>query len=200
MKIFSVHTRGKDHEKTLLIFFRLIYVLAFLFLFVVVAVTAYGLSHPELGLVETNPLVRAYMAAYGLVVALLIAILVNSSVLIFSWIFLTLYRIFQRQYNWHNPLIDSIAHSLVATFGLYALIAWALNALNDVSWLLFHSCHDVIGALWGFWENMTIYLMLATFLVLFLVLYVRLTFHECMQYSSPEGLLSAVKRSMRRLS
>jgi len=156
-------------ENNWLRFLKLLYVLAFFFLFVMALVTAYVLSHPELGLVETNPLVRAYMSKYGLVVALLIAILVNSSVLILSWLFFTLYRMFRRRYNWHNPLIDSTAYSLVATFGLYALIAWALNALNDVSWLLFHSAHDVISILWGFWENMILYVILAIFLTIFLI-------------------------------
>jgi len=118
---------------------KLLYVSAFFFLFVMVATTAYVLSHPELGLVETNPLVRTYMSEYGLLGALLLAMLVNSSVLIFSGLFFTLYRMFQRRYNWHNPLIDSIAYALVATFGLSALITWLLNAANDVHVLLFHS-------------------------------------------------------------
>ena len=157
-----------------------LYALAFSFLFVMVAVTAYVLSHLELGLVETNPLVRASMAAYGLAVALLLAMLVNSSVLIFSGLFFTLYRLFQRRYNWHRPLIDSIAYALVATFGLSALIAWLLNAAKDVCVLLFHSCHAVISTVWGFWENTIIYLMLAMFLVLFLFLYLRLSLRECM--------------------
>lgn len=59
---------------------KFVYVLAFVFLLVMLAVTAYALSHPELDLVETNPLVRAYMSEYGLVGALLIVVLVNSSV------------------------------------------------------------------------------------------------------------------------
>lgn len=36
-----------------------------------VAVTAYGLSHPELGLVEADPIVHAYISEYGPVVGLL---------------------------------------------------------------------------------------------------------------------------------
>ena len=167
-----------------------LYVLAFCFLLITALVTAYGLSHPELGLVETNPLVRAYMAEYGLVGALLIAMLVNSSVLIFSGLFFTLYRRFQRQYNWYPPLIDSVAYSLVATFGLCALITWLLNAANDVYILLFHSYHAVISTLWGLWENMTIYVMLAIFLVFFSILYVRQAFRECMQALYLMGHLS----------
>lgn len=152
-------------------FLKLLYVLAFVFLCVMVAVTAYALSHPELGLVETNPLVRAYMTAYGLVGALLIAMLVNASVLIFSGLFFTLYRMFQRRYNWHHSLIDSAAYSLVATFGLYALIAWALNALNDVSWLLFRSNPYVISALWESWDSLYRYVTLAIFFVVFSIVH-----------------------------
>lgn len=149
-------------------FLELVYVLAFFFLLVMVATTAYALSHPELGLEETNPLVRAYMAAYGLVGALLIAMLVNASVLIFSGLFFTLYRMLQLRYNWHNAFIDAIAYSLVATFGLYALIAWALNATNDVYVLLFHSDQHLIAATLELWTNTTGYLMLAIFLIFFI--------------------------------
>jgi hypothetical protein len=150
---------------------KLIYVFAFSFLLVMVVVTAYGLSHPELGLEETNPLIRAYMAAYGLVGALLIALLVNVSVLIFAGLFFTLYRMFQRRYNWHHPLIDAIAYSIVATFGLYALITWLLNAVNDVSWLLFYSCPDVITATWDLWMSLPFHLTLAIFGALFPIVY-----------------------------
>ena len=150
-----------------------LYGLAFCFLLVMVATTAYALSHPELDLVETNPLVHAYTAAYGLVGALLIAMLVNASVLIFSALFFTLYRMFQKRYNWHNPLIDAIAYALVATFGLSALITWLLNAAKDVHVLLFHSSHPAISAVWSVWDNMTLYLMVAMFVVLFLLLHVR---------------------------
>ena len=130
-------------RKCWLRFLKLVYVLAFSFLLLImVAVTTYGLSHPELGLVETNPLVRAYMAEYGLVVALLIAMLVNSSVLIFSGLFFTLYRMFQRRYDWYSPFIDAIAYSLVATFGLYALITWLLNATK-----MFRGCSSIHGML-----------------------------------------------------
>lgn len=152
---------------------KFVYVLAFVSLFVMVATTAYALSHPELGLLETNPLVRAYMAEYGPVVALLIAILVNSSVLIFSGLFLTFYRLFQRRYNWHHPLTDAIAYSLVATFGLYALTSWSLNAANDVYVLLFHSDAHLLAATLELWTGVTGYLMLGMFLFLFVVLYVR---------------------------
>ena len=153
---------------------KLIYAFALFFLFVMVATTVYGLSHPELGLVETNPLVRAYMAEYGLVVALLIVILVNSSVLILSGLFFALYRVVQRRYNWHSPLIDSTAYSLVATFGLYALIAWLLNAANDVYVLLFHSDPQMIATTLELWTGKTGYLLLVIFLILFLILYARL--------------------------
>ena len=87
---------------------------------------------------------------------------------------------FQRRYNRHNPLIDAIAYSLVATFGLSALITWLLNAANDVYVLLFHSRHSVIRIMWSFWENMTLYIMVAMFVVLFLLLYVRSTVTKCM--------------------
>ena len=165
-----MHIQG---EQNLLKFLKTIYTLALAFLFVMVIVTAYGLSHPELDLVETNPLVHAYTAAYGLVGALLIAMLVNASVLIFSALFFTLYRMFQKRYNWHNPLIDAIAYALVATFGLSALITWLLNAAKDVHVLLFHSSHPAISAMWSVWDNMTLYLMVAMFVVLFLLLHVR---------------------------
>ena len=154
-------------------FLKLLYALAFFFLLVTASVTGYGLSHPELGLVEADPLVRAYMAEYGLVVTLLIATLINSSVLIFSVLFITLYRMFQRRYNWHNRLIDAIAYAIVATFGLYALIVWSLNAINDVYVLLFHSVPHLLAATLKLWTSTTGYLILAVLLVLFLGIFMR---------------------------
>ena len=131
--------------------------------------TACGLSHPVLGLVEAEPLVRAYIVEYGLVVGLLIAILYNSSVLILSWLFFTLYLIFKRRYKWNNTLTDSTAYSLVATLGLYALITWLLNAAHDVHVILFHSDAQIIVAILELWTSTSGYLMTAIFLILFLV-------------------------------
>lgn len=117
--------------------------------------------------------VMAEHVARALVVALFIAILYTSSVLILSWLFFTLYLMFKRRYKWKNPLIDSIAYSLVATFGLYALIIWVLNAANDVYVLLFHSDLPFLVAMLELWTGLTTYLMLAIFLVVFDFIYAR---------------------------
>jgi hypothetical protein len=148
---------------------ELIYISAFFFLFVAVTLTVYGLLHPELGLVEADPLVRAFIVEYGLVVGLLIAILYNSSVLILSWLSFTLYLMFKRRYKWNNTLTDSTAYSLVATVGLYALITWLLNAANDVYVLLFHSNMPLITATMELWTSISHYAMIAVYLFVFLI-------------------------------
>jgi len=83
---------------------------------------------------------------------------------------------FKTRYHWHNPLIDSIAYSLVAAVGLYALIAWLLNAAKDFYVLLFHSDPHLIAATLEFLTNATGYLLLAIFssLLLFFLIGARL--------------------------
>jgi len=117
--------------------------------------------------VGTRPLVRACILEHGLLVGLLIAILYNSSVLILSWLFFTLYLMLKRRCKWNNTLKDSIRYSLVATLGLYALITWILNSINDVSVLLIHSDPHLIAATLELWTNTTSYLLLAFFLIFF---------------------------------
>lgn len=129
---------------------------------------------------EADPLVRAYIVEYGLVVGLLIAILCNSSVLILSWPFFTLYLIFKRRYKWNNTLTDSLAYSLVATLGLYALITWLLDAANDIYVLLFHTDPHLIVATLESWTNVGGYLSLAILLVLFLIIHMRIGYRNSM--------------------
>jgi len=71
----------KHRKKSWFRFLALIYVITFFFLLVAALVTAYMLSHPELGLAEGNPSTRAVMLEYGLAVGLLLAILYNSAII-----------------------------------------------------------------------------------------------------------------------
>ena len=161
-------------------FIVLIYGITFCFLLHVAAsVTAYVLSHPELGLKETDPITHARISNYGFIGGLVLVNLYNSAMILLPRPLFILYHILRRKCGWHNILVDSIEYAAVSAYGLYLLIEWLLNAANDVSWLLFHSGHAVISTVWGFWENMTLYVMLAIFSVLFLFLYLRPTFYEC---------------------
>lgn len=148
-----------------------IYSIAFCFLLVAALVTAYVLSHPELGLKETNPITRACISNYGLIGGLVLVNLYNSAMILVFWPFFILYIVLRRKYDWNYILADAIAYSGIAAYGIYLLVSRALNAASDVSWLLVYSCPSVITATWGFWENMTIYLMLAIFLGLFPIVY-----------------------------
>jgi len=54
----------------------------------------------------------------------------------------------------------------MSTFGLSAFIFRLLNAVNDVSWLLFHSCPDVIIATLKLLNKNFFSLTVASFLVI----------------------------------
>ena len=162
-------------------FLKLIYGLTFCFLLVAASVTAYVLSHPELGLKETDPTTRAWISNYGVLGGLVLVSLYNSAMILLPWPFFILYLTLRRKHGWQNRLVDVIVYAAMPAYGLYLVVDWLLNAANDVSWLLFHSCHDVLSTMWGFWENMMIYVLLAMFLVLFLFLYVRQTLRKCVQ-------------------
>jgi hypothetical protein len=148
-----------------------LYGLAFCFLFVATSVTAYVLSHPELELQETNPIVRDYVSKYGLELGLLLVNLHNLGIVIFSWILFASYLVFSRKYRWKITFADSTIYAAMSAYGVYMLISWFLNAAHDVSWLLFRSNPYVISALWESWNRLYGYLMLAIFLVLFSIVH-----------------------------
>ena len=159
------------NENSWLRFLVVIYSVAFCFLLVAASVTAYVLSHPELGLKETNPIVRDYVSKYGLELGLLLVNLYNFGIVIFSWILFASYRVLSRKYRWKETITDSLVYGMMAAYGLYLLISWLLNAAHDVSWLLFRSNPHVISALWESWDNLSPYLTLAIFLVLFSIVH-----------------------------
>ena len=135
------------------------------------SVTAYVLSHPELGLKETDPITHAHISNYGVLGGLILVNLYNSAtILVFCPSFI-LYLIVRRKYKWNNILADSIAYSGMVAYGLYVLINWLLNAANDVSWLLFYSCPYPITATWDLWMSLPFHLTLAIFGALLPIVY-----------------------------
>ena len=152
-----------------------IYSIAFCFLLVAASVTAYVLSHPELGLKETNPIVRDYVSKYGLELGLLLVNLHNFGIVIFSWILFASYLALSRKYRWKMTVADSIVYAAMSAYGLYMLISWFLNAANDVSWLLFRSDPYAISALWESWDSLSRYLTLAILLALFSIVHYSMT-------------------------
>ena len=155
----------KHSKKSWLRFLALIYGITFFFLLVAALVTAYIVSHPELGLAEGNPSIRAVISEYGLTVGLLLAILYNSAIIFHAWPFFISYLMLERKYKRSNILVDSAVYSWMYAFGLYELIFRLLNAVNDVSWLLFHSCPDVIIATLELLNKNFFSLTVASFLV-----------------------------------
>ena len=158
-------------ETSWLRFLAFLYGLAFCFLLVAASVTAYVLSHPELGLKETNPIVRDYVSQYGLELGLLLVNLYNFGTIFVSWLLFISYRALSKKYKWKETLADSIVYGMMSAYGLYMLISWSLNAANDVSWLLFRSNPYIIGALWESWDSLSRYLTLAIFFVLFSIVH-----------------------------
>jgi len=152
-----------------------VYGVALALLVVTASVTAYVLSHPEIGLKERNPIVRDYVSKYGLELGLLLVNLYNFGTIFFSWILFTSYLVLSRKYRWKITLADSFAYGAMSAYGIYLLISWLLNAANDVYWLLFRSNPHVISAIWESWDSPYRYLALTIFLVLFSIVHYSMT-------------------------
>lgn len=95
-------------------FLVILYSIAFCFLLVTAFVTAYVLSHPELGLKETNPIVRDYVSKYGLALGLLLVNLYNFGTIFFAGLLFILYLTLSKKHKWRKTLADSIAYSGIA--------------------------------------------------------------------------------------
>ena len=139
-------------------FLLVVYGVALALLLMTASVTAYVLSHPELGLKERNPIVLDYVSKYGLELGLLLVNLYNIATIFFSWILFTSYLELSRKYRWKITLADSFVYGAMSAYGIYLLISWLLNAAHDISWLLFNSCPHLIAAIWKLWDN-AIYLI-----------------------------------------
>ena len=151
-------------------FLILVYGLTLFFVLVAALVTAYVLSHPEIGLKERNPVVVDFVSKYGLTVGLLLVNLYNAAKILLPWFIFISYLLLRRKHRWDNIHADSLVYSVMAAYGFYLLISWLLNAANDVSWLLFNSCPYMIIATWKLWDNV-IYLIPAIFAVLLPLVY-----------------------------
>lgn len=162
-----------------------IYGITFCFLLVAASVTAYVLSHPELGLKEKDPITRACISNYGLIGGLVLVNLYNSAMILLFWPFFILYLILRRKYKRNNILADSIAYSGIAAYGMYQLISWMLNAASDVSWLLFYSCPYVITATWDLWMDLPFHLVVAIFVALLPGVYYLMRRSKCMHGNLP---------------
>jgi len=161
----------KESEKNWLRSLVLVYSVAFSFLLVTAFVTAYVLSHPELGLKETNPIVRDYVSNFGLELGLLLVNLHNFGIVIIAWILFASYLVLSRKYRWKITFADSVVYGMMSAYGMYMLTSWLLNAANDVSWLLFRSNPYVISAIWEAWDSLYGYLALAIFFGLFSIVH-----------------------------
>jgi hypothetical protein len=126
----------KHSEKSWLRFLVFIYGIAFCFLLVAASVTAYVLSHPELGLKETNPIVRDYVSQYGLELRLLLVNLYNFGTIFVSWLLFISYLVLSRKYKWKKTLAHSLVYSgIVASGNQYCIshsfISKILRSLGD---------------------------------------------------------------------
>ena len=83
-------------ESSWLRFLVFLYGLAFCFLLVAASVTAYVLSHPELGLKETDPITRAWISSYGLIGGLVLVNVYNFVMMLLPWPFFLLYLTVRR--------------------------------------------------------------------------------------------------------
>jgi hypothetical protein len=97
-------------EKGWLRFLVFIYGMTVCLLLVTASVTAYVLSHPELGLKERNPIVRDYVSTYGLELGLLLVNLYNIGTIFFSWLLFASYLVLGKKYRWKKTLADSAVY------------------------------------------------------------------------------------------
>jgi hypothetical protein len=75
----------RDPDRNWKMFLIVIYSLAFSFLILVVSVTYYSLSHPELGLIEKNPFVSSLISQYGLAMGIFLSVLASVFVSLFCF-------------------------------------------------------------------------------------------------------------------
>lgn len=121
-----------DLKKNWLGFLVLIYSLTLCFMIVVVLMTSYALSHPELGLIEGNPAIRSLFSKYGLALGLLLGFLQNTLFLFFFWPLFVCYIKLMKEYYWYKVYGDSIAYSWMSAYGLSACIFSFLDMINDI--------------------------------------------------------------------
>jgi hypothetical protein len=105
------------------------------------------------------------------VLGLLIVVLHNSVFILVPWPFFFVFLLVKRRYKWSNIVLGAIQYSLMAAIGLYELIFWSLDAVGDVSQLLFHYRPHVMTVFVERWANAPHYLKLTILLVLFLAIY-----------------------------
>jgi len=168
-------------------FLLVVYGSALALLVVTALVTAYVLSHPESGLKEVNPVVIGFVSEYGLLVGLLVVNLYNMVMIMLLWVIFIPYLRLRKRHRWENILADSLVYSGMAAYGFYMLISWLLNAVHDVSWLLFNSCPYMIVAVREFWES-AIYLILIILAVLLPLLYYLMRKERSKQMSQTQPI------------
>lgn len=136
---------------------------------------------------------RSLLLQYGLIGGLFLGVLYSTVYLFFFWPFFILYFKIRKKYDWNNNLADSIVYSWMSAFGLSLFIHFWLDAINDICWLLFHTCPDIIITALGLSGRM-FHLAVTFFFILFLI--VHQTMKRTNQFSAcflPPFFLSPAK-------
>lgn len=161
-------TRDPDRNWKMLLI--MIYSLAFFFLFVVVLVTGYSLSHPELGLTESNPFISSMISKYGLAIGIFLGVLSSVWLPLLLWVSFLVYLKACSKYDITNILLDCLMYSVLSSYGLAMLFFYLTDTANDVSWLLFHRSSFAAASLMDILTNLFI-LTFVVSLCIFPVLY-----------------------------
>jgi len=127
----------------------------------VVSITGYSLSHPELGLREKNPFIASLIERYGLVSGLFLGFLSGIVWPLFAWLLFMVYIVARSEYRFNSILADCLVFSLMSSFGICYLLLYSINMVNDASWLLVHDSPPVVVSL----MNLSDMLFLVTFVV-----------------------------------
>lgn len=150
-----------EHDKNWLRLIIFAYALGVCFLIIVVSITGYSLSHPELGLTEKNPLIASLIERYGLVSGLFLGLLSAIFWPLFAWSLFMVYIVVRSKYRFNSILADCLAFSLMSSFGIGYLLFYSINMANDVSCLLVRDSPPVVVSL----MDLSYMLFLLTFLV-----------------------------------
>ena len=113
-----------------------IYAMTVFVLMIAVCFTIIALTLSESGLQEMNPFVRNLIQQYGIFPGLLFITLLNLF-LIWIWWFLFLIPFFAEKGNNGSAYDKALIYSWISSWGLSEFAVFLLDAINDISWVVF---------------------------------------------------------------
>jgi hypothetical protein len=139
-------------------------------LLIATAMTAYAVTQRVFGR-EANPFVNGLIANYGAMMGLILAFSSFFLFIFWPWILFIPYRYFSKTDNDDVERADSVLYPLMSAWGMSNLIVWLMDAINDVSLVLFHRSPISASQLFAFVSTAFLVLLSVIFYAIFLVLW-----------------------------